>query len=440
MPEPIPRSSAFIQESIAILDNVFFFLLFSGPPTFRVRDTEASLYGEIDLAIIMQLLVWGSAGIWVLYNLAKMRSKEEHGLKITTVHVIAIVFVLMLGVSTFVSLAPPLTAVKVYQIIVEFLFTWMFVKRYGCEKTLDRIFWASAMLCVIITIGLLVAPGFVTDVSETGFVRLRGGITGTNSVSAFALILLIAKGGRLSSLLMGLPFLFFALLQFFSLTRASWLAVAVIFLIAAIKRPQIRGLKWIYASVGIGAIALLAGALNQINQYRDPDSIYDLSDRLGLWAYMSNAVLGQSPWLGLGYTAATRQLGMEFHPDFGSGHSIFFDVFIGGGIVSLVVFILLFLLLGSYVVRLLRRTRGASCFAACSLFLYVLIMGAVGESIDTGPFGFTFWLLLSILPLLAHHFGHETIRADSGSALRRSRAVRQFRPNLGAVTGQGGKS
>ena len=125
MTEPIPRSPAWLQERVPFRDNLLFFLLFSGPPTFRVRDTEASLYSEIDLAIIIQLFVWGLAGIWVFCNLVKMRSTGGYRLKITAAHAIAIIFILMLWVSTFVSLAPPLTAVKVYQITVEFLFTWM---------------------------------------------------------------------------------------------------------------------------------------------------------------------------------------------------------------------------------------------------------------------------------------------------------------------------
>ena len=137
-----------------------------------------------------------------------------------------------------------------------------------------------------------------------------------------------------------------------------------------------------------------------INEYRDPSSIYDLSRRVGLWGYMSDVVIHDSPWLGLGYTAATRVLGAEFDPDLAAGHSIFFEVFVGGGFLSLGVFIVLFIRLGSYVVKALRSSKDANVFAVCSLFLYALIMGAVGETIDAGPFGLTFWMVTSMLPLL----------------------------------------
>lgn len=411
------------------LDNVVFFLLFSGPPTFRVRDSEASLYGEIDLAIVVQLLVWSFAGIWVAYSLYRVKAIRTFAL--SRAHVLGIGLIVLLACSTFVSLAPPLTAVKVYQMAVEFLFTWLFVERYGYEKTLRRILWASAILCVAIALGALVAPEFVSDISETGSFRLRGGIAGTNSVSAFALILLIVIRRRRLGLSGAIGFLFFAILQFLSLTRASWLALAVVFAITAIKRPRIQGLRWVYASIIFGMIALMAGGLAQISKFRDPDSVYDLSDRLGLWTYMSDAVLSQSPWFGLGYTAATRQLGLEFHPDLGSGHSMFFDVFIGGGIVSLSVFGALLFALGIHGSKLLRLTNDSCCFAVCSLLLYILIMGSVGESIDTGPFGFTFWTLVSLLPLLAHKFAAE--RA-SGIRVSHSGRMRPLQPHLGSIS------
>jgi len=417
---------------VSLVDGFLLFVLFSGPPTFRVRDSDASLYGEIDIAIVVQLLVWALAGVWVAYRLYRLNAIRTF--TISKAHLIAVVLIVLLGCSTFVSLAPPLTAVKVYQMAVEFLFTWLFVERYGYEKTLTRIFWASAILCIAIAIGALVAPEFVSDISETGSFRLRGGIAGTNSVSAFALILLIALYRRRAALFGAMAFLFLVILQFLALTRASWLGLAAVFVIAAIKKPQIRGLKWVYASMLFGVIALLAGGLGQINKFRDPDSVYDLSDRLGLWTYMSDAVLSQSPWFGLGYTAATRQLGLEFHPDLGSGHSIFFDVFIGGGIISLIVFLLIFCALSIYVAKLLRSTDNAYCFAACGLFIYVLIMGSVGESIDTGPFGFTFWVLISLLPLLVNKVATEAGLARSNKSFVRVRRRRQLRPDFGGMS------
>ena len=426
-----PAEAPLFRSTVLPLDTLFFFLLFSGPPTFRIRDSDASLYGEIDIAIVLQLLVWVLAGLWVGYCLYRVRAIRTF--TVSRVHVSGIALIVLLACSTIVSLAPPLTAVKVYQIAVEFLFTWLFVERYGYEKTLRRILWASAILCLAIALGALVAPEFVSDISETGSYRLRGGIAGTNSVSAFALILLIVIRKRRLGLQGAVGFLFFAVLQFLSLTRASWVALAVVFAITAIKRPRIQGLRWVYASIIVGMITLMAGGLAQLGKFRDPDSVYDLSDRLGLWTYMSDAVLSQSPWFGLGYTAATRQLGLEFHPDLGSGHSMFFDVFIGGGIVSLTAFGTLLFALGIYASKLLRQTDDSYAFAACCLLLYILIMGSVGESIDTGPFGFTFWTLVSLLPLLSRAFLPEHTSAETGTHGLLPQRLQHLRPNLGSI-------
>ena len=387
-----------VVHRVPFFENVLFFLLFSGPPSFRHRDNDSSLYGEVDTAIIFQIIVWGVAGLWVCYRFWRGRTK----LTFTPTHNIAAVFIALLWTSTFVSVAPALTAVKVWQVTVEMLFCWIFLHLYGIESCLNRIFWGSTALCIAIAALAMVAPDYVIEVSEMGSPRLRGGnIAGTNVVSAFAIILLLSRQRRISHFSITLGLVFFSVLQFLSLTRTSWIALAVICFIAILRRPQIRGIKWIYATALLGVLASFAGGYSKLSEYRDPDSVYELSSRLGLWAYMSDAVLKDSPWLGLGYTAATRKLGLEFDPSLGSGHSIFLDVFIGGGLVTLTVFLLLLVVLGYHSIRVLRSTRNGTAFAISGLLFYVLIMGSMGETIDTSPFGLTFWILVSVLPTVA---------------------------------------
>jgi O-antigen ligase len=386
---------------VPFFDSVLFFMLFSGPPSFRYRDSQASLYGEVDASIIFQLSVWLVAGLWLVFQLWKLRNNRTFWSGFSSTHKISLALTLFLGISTLVSLSPWMTAAKVYQIVIEMLFCWTFLQLYGLARCLDYILWGSAFLCLVIGVLAVVAPDSVWTLAEGTLPRLRGGgIAGTNSVSAFAIILLLTNRRRISKLSLILGFTLFSVLQFLSLTRTSWIALAVILSVAAIRRPQIRGLKWVYGALTLGVIALMAGGLAVIGQLRDPDTIYDLSSRVGLWTYMSDAVMRESPWLGLGYAAATRVLGTEFNPELGVGHSIFVDVYVGGGILSLMVFLLLFIRLGNCSVTLLRSTKDPTVFAVCSLFLYVLIMGSVGETIDTSPFGFTFWMITSMLPPL----------------------------------------
>jgi len=46
-------------------------LIFSGPPRLRIRDAEASLRGEVDWVVILHVVVWAFAGLWVLYQIWK---------------------------------------------------------------------------------------------------------------------------------------------------------------------------------------------------------------------------------------------------------------------------------------------------------------------------------------------------------------------------------
>jgi O-antigen ligase len=384
-------------------DTIFFFLLFSGPPRFRFREADSSLSGIIDFAVILQLLVWGIAGIYLLSQLRKASRRTTPLWEFQLTHKAGIVLIALLALGTLTSLSPSLTAVKVFQIAVEFAFCTMFVQRYGVEATLHKIYVSSFLLCLAISVAVFVAPDLVLFATETDSLRLRGsGIAETNVVSAFALILCLCfyhKGALRRSAALS----FYGTLLLASLTRAAWLAVALIFVLAAIRKPAISGMKWIYASLWLGIVAVFAGALQYLDRFRNPESVWDLSARIGLWTYLTDNVWQRSKWLGLGYAAGTRVLGLEFNPDLGTGHSIYFDVFVGGGLLGLFTFLFLVVLLAVLAYKCFRDDPSAVSFAVCSLTLFIIIFGTIGAEIDTSPFAFTFWCLLSALPAVRSH-------------------------------------
>ena len=313
---------------------------------------------------------------------------------------------------SFVSLAPEVTAFKAYQILVAFLFTLICVEWYGVERCLNRLLLGSALLCASIAVSVFVAPDLVLFTSETGFPRLRGmGITDTGTVAAFAIILLWTTRRRVPKLLFVSLAAFFGGLLFFSLARIAWLAVCAFFAVALLKRPKIRSLPWVYLFLVSAAVALAVGFASKLGELRDPETIYTLSDRFGLWAYLTTATLTESPWLGLGYLAGARELGMQYDVPLGSGHSIFFDVFVGGGILSISVFLLLLVLLSIEATKLLRERRDAVSFAVCSLLLAFVVLGSVGQDIDSSPGGFTFWCLVTMLPFLRNGPAESYVRS-----------------------------
>lgn len=376
-------------------------LLFSGPPKFRIRDPQASLNGQIDFALLLNMLVWLAGGLWVACRIWKAWREPRSRIRLFLTHKIAIAVVLLLGVSTFVSLDPEVTAFKVFQIVVALLFTSFFIESYGVDRFLHLLLIGCAALCTTIVICAAVTPDLVVFATDTGYPRLRGeAIADAGVVAALGTVLLFTSARRLSlPSFLTLSALFGSVLLF-SLARIAWLAVAVFFAIAVLKRPAIHRMKWVYVFWVLVGVALLAGAVAQMNVVRDPQTVSDLNGRLGLWAYLGTVTLSQSPWLGLGYLAASRSIGMEYDPQLGSGHSIFFDVFVGGGIVTEAVFIVLVIAMIVYAIKLLRKKRDAESFGAASLLIVVVMIGAVGASVDSTPFGFLFWGLVTMLPLL----------------------------------------
>jgi O-Antigen ligase len=385
----------------SLIASILCLLLFTGPPKFRIRDAEASLSGELDVALILNILVWLAGGAWVALRVWKARADKNLRIKLFATHKLAALVVFFLAVSIVVSLDRQVTAFKVFQILVALLFTSFFIEFYGVERFLDYLLLGNALLCGAIVICAAIAPDLVLFTSETGVARLRGeAIADAGVIAALGTILLFTTTRKLS--LPSFVFLsaLFGSVLLFSLARIAWLAVALFFGLALLKRPKIRKLKWVYAFWAFAAIALLMGAATHLSMLRDPESVSDLSGRLGLWAYLGTTTLTQSPWLGLGYLAASREIGMQYNPELGSGHSIFFDVFVGGGIITECVFVALVIVLLVQAIRLLRRKDDAVSFAVGTLTLAAIVIGAVGADIDSSPFGFTFWGLVTMLPLL----------------------------------------
>jgi hypothetical protein len=385
----------------SLLGRLFFVLLLTGPPKFRLRDPWATLYGELDPAVLFQAAVWVVAGAWILFQLKDLRSKKQARLSLSLTQKLGLLLIVCLALSILTSVYPTFTAFKVYQLLVLYLFGLIFVWRYGAEACFDLALLGNLFLCGAIAISAWVAPDIVLFTSETGAPRLRGlGIAETGIVAPLAIILLLTTKRRIPKTIVLLLFGLLSVLVFFSLGRIAYVVVAVFFALALLRGQQAKTLKWIAILVAATlAVALLAGLARDFSQYRDPESVWTLSERLGLWAYLIDATLSGSPWIGLGYQAATRSLGMEYEFFLPSGHSLFIDVFTGGGLLSLAIFLWLWVLLSRDAIWLFRRRKDSASFVAVSLFMAVFLFGLIGADLSDQA-GFTFWLLVSLLPTL----------------------------------------
>jgi hypothetical protein len=298
-----------------------------------------------------------------------------------------------------------LTLFKVYQMGVMLLFGFLFVRRYGPRACLQRLFWGYTILLVGAGIFALCAPGAAFEPVESAGLRLRvDQITpGVGRVAAFAIILLLSIAPKLPGMLyLSLLALDVAILVA-SYTRSAYLCLFAFLVLALVKKTQsVAPRRVAYLLLAAIPVLLATGLLPRIVPFvvRESESLGDLSGRTNLWAYLADVTLTQSPWIGLGYYSASRIGGLQFSSWSGTAHSAFAEVLVGGGLLSLGLFALLWGALLLFATSLLFRRRDRYAFAACSLLVAVFLVSHVGEGIDSGPFGFTFWCLAAILPAL----------------------------------------
>ena len=379
-------------------------LMLSGPPRLRFRDLDASLRGDTDWVVFFHIGVWEFAGLWVLLRIYKRMQAKAPILHLRMPQILGLALVLCLAVSIVTSEAPSLTAFKVYQILVSLLFTQIFVERFGAQAALKTMLLGNALLSIAIAICAFLAPEMVWTVSEADpqLPRLYGElIASTGVVSVLAIILLMTTVRKIwKPVPFSLLALFFCLLVL-SLMRTGYLTIFVFLGLVILRRPKIKPLRWF--SYCFCSLLLLLGAFGRIpslSHYRSPETMWTLSDRVGLWNHLVAVTLDRSPWFGLGYYSASRIHAPEHNPLLGTAHSMFVEVLAGGGLVSLALFLALCVTLSVYVARLIYLRRDRLSFAFSALFIVCLALGFMGETIDSGPLALTFWCCASVIPRL----------------------------------------
>jgi hypothetical protein len=383
---------------------VLFLLILSGPPKLRIRDPEASLRGDTDWIVFVHVAVWGLAGLWVLLQILKRLDAKRPVLRLRLPQILGLAMIVCLSASVWKSAAPALTAFKVYQMAVSMLFTQMFVERFGHACCLKTIFLGIAILCGALAACAFLAPDLVWIASDFNPdpSRLKGDlIAPTGAVSVFAMILLLTGIRKIwRPLPIALLGLFFGLLVF-SLMRTAYLAMVIFLVLVLLKRPNAKPLRQLsYLVCGLALIFYAYNWVPSLSQYRQPEDIANLGDRIGLWRYLSQVTLTQSPWLGMGYYSASRIYGPQYNPDLGTAHSMFFEVLSGGGVLSFALLLALCVTLSVYVARLLYLKRDRLSFATSSLFIACLVFGSMGDEIDSGPVAIAFWFSAAALPWL----------------------------------------
>jgi hypothetical protein len=393
-----------VYQHAAFAATLLFLLMFSGPPKFRLRDPEASLRGEVDWVVVLHIVVWGLAGAWVLIEIGKRGRVKLLLNRLSLPQELGVAMTLCLAVSALISKAPALSAFKIYQMAVSLLFIQFYVQRFGRASCLKTIFWGSALLCGALVVCAFLAPDLVWTGSDFNPdpSRLKGDlIAPSGSVSALAIILLLTGVRKIWRILpLTLLGLFFGLLVF-SLMRTAYAVICGFFVLVLLKRPDAKSLRqFTYSAAALALLIFAYHWLPSLSEYRKPETISDFSDRIGLWHYLSSVTVTRSPWLGLGYYSASRVYGPLYNPGLGNAHSMFFEILLGGGAVSFVLFIALCALLSVHAAYLIYKNQDRFSFAIASLFFASLVFGSMGDEIDSGPVAMCFWYSAAVLPWL----------------------------------------
>jgi O-antigen ligase/polysaccharide polymerase Wzy-like membrane protein len=401
----------FLNKRPTFTAAALFLLILSGPPKIRIRDPEASLHGDIDWVVILHVVVWGLAGLWVLLQIGKRFQAKRPLLRLRLAQILGLGVILSLAVSISISAAPVLTAFKVYQMLVSMLFTQIFIERFGVATSLKALFWGNTLLCVAIASCAFLVPDMVWTPSEFNPdpSRLFGDrIAQTGVVSVLAMILLLTTVRKIWKALPASLLVLFLCLLVLSLLRTAYITAFVFFTLVLLRRPNIKPLRrFAYFLCGFLLLSYACGWIPSLSQYRNPETVSTLGDRIGLWRHLTTVTLNHSPWFGLGYYSASRIHGPEYNPGLGTAHSMFFEVLSGGGVVAFAFFLALCVTLSRYVVRFLYLRKDRLSFAIGTLFIACLLFGFTEENVDSGPVAICFWCSAAILPWLHRWFARQ---------------------------------
>ena len=383
--------------------RILFFLLLSGPPKFRLRDPSESLSYSLDWAITLQVIVWGIAGCLLFFDTSyEAKAKVTDPFRLSSLQTLSMILIGLLGVSVFFSDAPGFSAFKVYQLGVTIAFIMRFTGRFGITETLNNLFLGCGILTLADIAAAFLMPGLVFVETELGSIRFRGDlIAQTGSVSVIGLILLLT----IKSDLPRKKFFFWAVIfggvLAFSLMRTSYLILLIVLMLALVRRPAIPVLRKI-ATLTLLVLPFVADSLiTALNAQRKVEDLLTISGRVGLWSYLIETTVDKGPWFGLGYFVASRIYAPEFNPDLGTAHSAFLEIYVGGGLLSLVTFLLIWAVLGWRTLKLYLSRPGKTGFAIVGLFFAALFLNGIGGELQAEAAGFCFWCVVAAVVSLS---------------------------------------
>ena len=391
---------------------------------FRVRDPLATLRGDIDWQIAVELVLYALLGIlvlrvWWLSGIAQHRSYW--------IDLVALLYIALILASILWSPTPRISTVRSFQLVVQFGLVLTIVRLAG-RTGLMRNLAATIFAYVLIFGGIaLVVPGARgSHVDEYGFGRVYWFSMSPGTVAALAAV---AGLFALSAILFELRL---RRESRFGISSSTWMAVWLLLLLVLLLSTRARGMTIAFVAassillllrfakswaIAIGAsVALLVPAvflslamspddllvagsasgnpmLEFLYRGQSAPELLTMSSRTSLWEITASLVK-QHPLIGHGYLSSRAVLIREV-PWAGYAHNALFQVVLDLGIVGTA--LLAVLILSPY--RIIRELpfsgKGPVAPAILAITTFLLVNSIVGESF-AGAAGLDTILLLCL--------------------------------------------
>lgn len=366
---------------------------------FRKRTLASSLDGSIDLAIILELVIYG----FVLAYLLLFVTTPPRWRRPTAVQFTLRGYTLVMVASVIYGLYPQLGAVRAVQLVIMAIFAGAVANRATRFQMHQLAHAYLAMITMSVFLGLIWrVPFSINQVNRFNWMHVH-------SVIAAAMLALAVVIG--ASLLIrprtpkdGVPYMPRAIYGFCVVvctaaliateTRgslaASFVGIGVVVFLTVPRRERVPLGVIAVLGIGLAVAVFITPILNYLSRGESTESITTLSNRTLLWD-IAFRLVGERPLTGYGLTASRGVFFEAVH--LGGAHNAFVNVLVDGGIIAAALWIGLVVAIGAGIHAAGRRhDRDAPLLAG--LLVTLMVNGLTTEGVGSGSGVSALWLFI----------------------------------------------